>query len=190
MIHHRFGVAARSLALTAAALAVALLLGGCVSVNPKPPVSHSTSGDSVDHPAHPLSDDDAKAQVINAGREIVAAAHLQGVGAGFEFASCNDQGDPPYMGQLQIVFDLPPDTDPDNYFQTIAAALTNSGWTVNRRFTLGPKRLDKAGVSADIGQLPLHPGKGSIDIYGECRNMTDHHHDGKTNGTNVTAEIQ
>jgi hypothetical protein len=190
MIKHRFRAVARLMAVSVAGLVAALLVGGCISVNPKPPAPQSSSGDSIDHPAHPLSDDDAKAQVVGPAREIVSVAQLQGMSADFAFTSCNDQGDPPYMGKLEIVFDLPPNTNADQYFQKIIAEMSHAGWTINRRYTLGPKTLDKGNVTADIGPLPLNPAKGLITVTGECRNMTDHHHDGKTNSTDVTAEVQ
>ncbi|ORB18853.1 hypothetical protein BST37_00720 [Mycobacterium noviomagense] len=133
--------------------------------------------DSKDHPAQPLSDEAAKAQVLDAAKQIVAAARLQGVRAGFDVSSCNDQGDPPYMGSLQVVFDLPPDTNSDAYFQAIASTMTTVGWQLNKRYKFGPTRLDKDGVMAEIAPLAANPGKGRVNLYGECRNMTDHQHD-------------
>ncbi|ORB18722.1 hypothetical protein [Mycobacterium noviomagense] len=178
--------ATQLLALIVAALAASLLIGGCFSVEHQP---HQTSTNSPSHQVQPLSDDAAKAQVVDAARQIVAVAQLQGVRAGFAFDSCNDQGDPPYMGSLQVVYDLPADTNADTYFQHIASTMTHAGWQVNRRYQYGPKTLEKAGVTAEIAPLAANPGKGRVNIYGECRNMTDHHHDGKTNSTDVTSEV-
>jgi hypothetical protein len=30
---------------------------------------------------------------------------------------------------------------------------------------------------------------GQVHLYGECRNTTDHHNDGKTNGTDITGQL-
>jgi hypothetical protein len=167
-----------------ALIAAPLLLGGCISMEHQPQRVHNPA----DHPA-PLSDDAAKTQVVDAARQIVAVAQLQGVAAGFAFDSCNDQGDPPYMGSLQLVFDLPADTGSDAYFQKIASTMKTVGWSTNTRYQFGPITLNKGGITAEIAPLAGNPGKGGIDIYGECRNMTDHHHDGRTNPTDVTGEV-
>jgi hypothetical protein len=44
------------------------------------------------------------AQVVEPAKQIVAAADLQGVSGGFSFSSCNNQGDPPYMGKVTMSF--------------------------------------------------------------------------------------
>jgi hypothetical protein len=41
-----------------------------------------SGGDSLDHPAHPLNDDQAKAQVVEPAKQIVAIAELQQATAG------------------------------------------------------------------------------------------------------------
>jgi len=82
------------------------------------------SANSVDDSAHPLTDDQAMAQVVQPAKEIVAAADLQSVSGGFSFASCNDQGDPPYMGEVTLSFLLR--GDPDAYFQHVRAAMIAS----------------------------------------------------------------
>ena len=114
-------------ALLAAVAVVAMLIvliGGCSLVMHKP---HSAgSSNSVDDSAHPLTDDQAMAQVVQPAKEIVAAADLQSVSGGFSFASCNDQGDPPYMGEVTLSFLLR--GDPDAYFQHVRAAMIAHGW--------------------------------------------------------------
>ena len=179
---------AQTVALIAAVFAAALLLGGCIPVAHK---LHSSGGDSIDHPAHPLSDDATIAQVVEPAKQIVAVAGLQGVRAGFDFVSCNDQGDPPYQGKVVLAFDLPPGANPDEYFKTIAAKLVAVGWTDGSPpgQHLAGTVVNKDGVSASMGPMPWRPGKGSIDLYGECRNMTDHHHD-DPHGIDVTSKIR
>lgn len=95
----------RRLRLTRQALlaaAVVPLLAGCALVMHKP---HSAgSSNPWDDSAHPLTDDQAMAQVVEPAKQIVAAADLQAVRAGFSFTSCNDQGDPPYQGTVRMAF--------------------------------------------------------------------------------------
>ncbi|ETW26719.1 hypothetical protein MGAST_00490 [Mycobacterium gastri 'Wayne'] len=73
-----------------------------------------------------MTDDQTKAQVIEPAKQLVAAANLQGVSGGFSFASCNDQGDPPYQGTVTITFLI--HGEPDTYFQQIRAAMLSHGW--------------------------------------------------------------
>ncbi|WP_301150650.1 hypothetical protein [Mycobacterium simiae] len=154
---------------------VALLLGGCSLMFPKP---HSSgSANPFDDSAHPMTDDQTKSQVVEPAKQIVAAAGLQGVDGGFSFASCNDQGDPPYQGRATIGFLL--QGDPDSYFQHVRSAMRSSGWSEGappgQRYH--GAALNKNGVTATIGFVPSDHSRGQIILYGECRNTSDHHHD-------------
>jgi len=165
-----------------------VLLGGCALVNHETHPSGPSSNpfDS----AHPLSDDQAMAQVVDPAKQIVAAADLDGVSGGFSFASCNDQGDPPYRGTATIHFLI--QGDPDAYFQKIQDALVSHGWNPGAPpgQIFHGTTLNKDGVTANMSFLPSDHSYGEINLYGECRNMTDHHNDGKTNATNITDQLQ
>jgi hypothetical protein len=171
----------------AALVVVILLLGGCSLVFNKPHSAGSTN--PSDDSAHPLTDDQAMAQVVEPAKQIVAAANLQSVSGGFAFASCNDQGDPPYQGTVTVSFLI--HGDPDGYFQQVRAAMVAQGWND------GPPpgqhyfgtALNKQGVTANMGFVPSDHSYGQIELIGQCRNMTDHHHDGKTNGADITGQL-
>ncbi|WP_077080454.1 hypothetical protein [Mycobacterium numidiamassiliense] len=154
--------------------AVVMFLGGCSLVFPKP---HSSGSNPFDDSAHPMTDDQTKSQVIEPAKQIVAAADLQGVDGGFSFASCNDQGDPPYQGRVTITFLL--HGDPDAYFQHIRSAMLSNGWSEGappgQRYH--GTTLNKNGVTANMSYLPSDHSRGQIILYGECRDTTDHHHD-------------
>lgn len=47
-----------------------------------------------------------------------------------------------------------------------------------------------SGVTANIGLLPLDHTRGQILLHGQCRNTTDHHKDGKTNGSDLTDRLK
>ena len=100
---------------------------------PKP---HSSGSNPFDDSAHPMTDDQTKAQVIEPAKQIVAAADLQGVTGAFSFASCNDQGDPPYQGTVTISFLL--HRDPDANFQQVRAALLSNGPAHRNLLQAGP----------------------------------------------------
>jgi hypothetical protein len=174
-------------ALLAAIVAVAMLSGGC-SLMPHKPQSTSATN-SVDDSAHPLTDDQAMAQVVEPAKQIVVAADLQSVSGGFSFSSCNDQGDPPYMGAVTISFLIHGDSDA--YFQQVRSAMKAHGWSdgapPGQRYF--GTTLNKDGVAANMGLLPSDHSYGQINLYGQCRNTTDHHHDGKTNATDITNQL-
>lgn len=154
------------------------------------PNQHSPgSTNPVDDSAHPLTDDQAMAQVVAPAKQIAAVANLQGVSGGFSFASCNDQGDPPYMGTVTMSFLL--QGDPEAYFQQVRAAMVAHGWNdgppPGQRYF--GTTLNKDGVTANMGYVPSDHTYGQIMLYGQCRNTTDHRHDGKTNTTNITGEL-
>jgi len=144
------------------------------------------SSNPYEDSAHPLTDDQAMAQVVEPAKQIVAVADLQGVSGGFSFASCNDQGEPPYQGTVTIGFLL--HGDPDAYFQQVRAAMIAHGWNdgppPGQRYH--GTTLNKDGVTASMSFVPSDHSYGQIILDGECRNTTDHHHDGKTNGTDIT----
>lgn len=154
------------------------------------PNQHSSgSPRPVDDSAHPLTDDQAMAQVVDPAKQIAAVANLQGISGGFSFASCNDQGDPPYMGTVTMSFLL--QGDPDAYFRQVRAAMVAHGWNdgppPGQRYF--GATLNKDGVAANMGYVPSDNSYGQIMLYGQCRNTTDHHHDGKTNTTDITGEL-
>lgn len=170
----------------AALVVVVLLLAGCSLVFDKP---RSAGSNPYDDSAHPLSDDQAMAQVVEPAKQIVAAANLQSVSGGFAFASCNDQGDPPHQGTVTVNFLI--HGDPDAYFQQVRAAMVAQGWNDGPppgQHYLGTT-LNREGVTANMGFGPSDHSYGQIELIGQCRNMTDHHHDGKTNGTDISGQL-
>lgn len=129
-------------------------------------------------------------QVVEPAKQIAAAADLQSASGGFSFESCNDQGDPPYRGTVTMHFLI--QGEPDAYFEKVQNAMVTAGWNIGAPpgQALHGTALNKNGVIATIGYLPSDHSYGEIAISGECRNTTDHHNDGKTNGADITAQLQ
>jgi hypothetical protein len=181
----------RSAVFIAVVLVLSIALGGCSLMFPH---RHD-----IDHPANPLSDDQAEAQVVDAAKQITQLVNLPDMYAGFSFESCNDQGDPPYRGVVEMSFKLPVDNrkgypaevDPDAFFNQIAATMVAHGWTDGPPPGLHPngRAINKNGVMAIMSWGP-NPGWSRIQLYGECRNMTDHHNDGKTNWVKITDQLR
>jgi hypothetical protein len=153
----------------------------------------------IDHQANPLSDDQAEGQVVDAAKQIAQLVSLPDMYGGFTFESCNDQGDPPYRGVVEMSFKLPVDNskgypaevNPDAFFNQIAATMVAHGWTDGPPPGLHPngRAINKDGVMAIMSWGP-NPGWSRIQLYGECRNMTDHHNDGKTNWVKITDQLR
>ncbi len=153
----------------------------------------------IDHPANPMSDQQTRDQVIEPAKQIASFAHLQDPGGRFDFSSCNDQGDPPYRGLVSMSFKwpmdeskgLPTQADPNSVFQQIATTMVAHGWND------GPppdwhsygRVLNKDGVVAVMTQGSVS-GKGSIQLYGECRNMTNHRLDGTMTGFRIDDQLR
>ena len=125
-----------------------------------------------------LSNDDAMKEVIDPTKQIVAIAALQDVSAGFAFEACNDQGQAPYRGRLDVGFRIPDGSTPDAYFKQIASTVVQQG---NGWYDGPPPGKNPFGtvihtdtVFAIIGQNPVAKEDGYIHVFGECRNMEDH----------------
>jgi len=140
----------------------------------------------------PLSDEQAMAQVVEPARQIVRAAGLQDVTGGFAFESCNDQGAPPFRGRVEMSFAVPAGVEPDDYFKGIAVTMVGQGsWADGPRPGTCPSGvvIHTATVMAIIGGAAV-VGRGSVQLCGVCRNMTDHSYDGKTVGTDITDRLR
>jgi hypothetical protein len=155
-----------------AALVAAVVLGGCSKMIP---FAHDP-----DRPANPLSDEQTKAQVVDPAKQITTIAKLQNVSGVFGWESCNDQGDPPFRGRVDVSFDVPAGTDRNAYFEQIAATMIGHGWSDGPPPGKQPfgRTIHTGGVMAIIGLSSGTVKDGSVELSGECRNMGDHGHDG------------
>ncbi len=173
-------------ALIAAALTMSLLLGGLILAVGR---LHEPA-DALDHPAHPISDGQSAAQVIEPARQIVQSIGLRKTTAEFLLMSCKGHDDPPYQGAIYLNFAVPPDVSGDEYFRAIRTALVSRGWKEGlppTRYVYGAT-LTRNDVTAMVYQERDIPELGVMRLYGECRNMTYHRAD-PTAWTDITAQL-
>lgn len=139
----------------------------------------------------PLSDEQTMAQVVDAARQIVRAAGLEGVTGGFLFESCNDQGVPPYRGRVDMSFAIPEGVEPEEHFRQITAAMLRQGWAEGPPAGKRPFgfAVHTETVMAVIGRACGDAARGSAQVCGECRNLTDHRRDGKTVGVEISDQL-
>jgi len=145
---------------------------------------------SGQEPDSPLSDRQAIAQVVDAARQIAKVAGLQDRSGGFSWESCNDQGDPPYRGRVDMTFAVPPGVDRDTYFDRIATTMVANGWVPGDppgAHSTGTA-IHRDGVVARIGVSPFTGADGAVQLFGECRNMTDHRAD--SNGVSIKDQLR
>jgi hypothetical protein len=178
-------------ALLTGALSMSLTLGGAFLAVDR---LHSSPAAAVEHPAHPVSDEQTQAEVVEQAKRLVAAAGLQNATAGYLLMSCKDRDSPPYQGAVYLNFALPAGAHTDTYFQGIfehiAATMVARGWhegTPPNQHAFG-KTLSNDGVTAVVYRDDDHPNLGVARLYGQCRDMTDHRSD-TTGWVDITDQI-
>lgn len=137
-----------------------------------------------------LSDEQSRQQVLGPARQIVEAGRLREVTGSYILSACQPGDEPPYQGAARVGFDVPTIAETPAYFRRIAAAMRARGWSEGlppNRYP-GGKILTKNGVSALFYRNPDVPGRGVLEISGECRNMTDHRLD-TTGFVDITADL-
>lgn len=162
--------------LLAAALLIPLVLGGAFLAVAR---LHSSPTDSLDHPAHPVSDQQTEAEVVEPAKQLVSVARLQKVTAGYLLMSCKDRQNPPYQGAVYLNFAVPAENQTDTYFKDIVAAMVAHGWTEGlppNQHAFG-STLRKDGVTAVLYRDDDYPNLGVARLYGQCRNTNDHRND-------------
>ncbi|WP_131814459.1 hypothetical protein, partial [Mycolicibacterium fortuitum] len=144
----------------------------------------------------PMSPQQARAQVMDAGKELVRDLGLRGnlVETVFSYESCTDDNKGPFRGKLVMVFWMPgaarsAPVDP----ATLIAALQQHGWQGDADFhSHSSATLTKNDVDAYVHVVEAYPppvGHASIDLYGQCRDTYDHSKDPFDRG-DVTAELE
>ncbi|WP_231639499.1 hypothetical protein [Mycobacterium sp. Marseille-P9652] len=144
------------------AAGVAVLIAGCDALHA---LSHGV--------IHPMTPDQSKAQVVDATREIVASLDLHGAQAFFWRASCNDDGVAPFRGEVAIRYPPAPSFEQsDAEIARMVQHLQTLGWSGDPGFHTHGAALTKHDVVAVFGPQNVSTPNRSIDILGECRDVT------------------
>jgi hypothetical protein len=172
--------------LLVAALSLTLVLGTVVLV-----VNHSAARAAYlrDHPADPLTDDQASAQVVDAVVDIVRTAGLRDPAGGYAFRSCKNADDPPYQLTVDMTFALPQGNSV-GYLDDVATAMVGLGWTdTGSQSEHFGRKLTRAALTSVFARNPERLDLATMRVYGECRVVTDHHADDPV-WTELTARLR
>ncbi len=144
----------------------------------------------------PMTPQQARAQVMDAGTELVRELGLRGnlVETTFSYQSCSDNNKGPFRGQLVLVFWMPGAARSAPVESApLVAALQQHGWQGDPGFhSHSTATLTKDNVKAVVSVAPANPppfGHASIDLLGQCRDTYDHSKDPFDRG-DVTAELE
>jgi hypothetical protein len=170
-----------SKALILAALILSLVLGSAFLVVNTSPDAESARG-------APMTDGQSTRQVVESARQIVAAAQLREVSGSSIFLSCTSLHDPPYQAAVYLNFGLP-ERNPAKRIREIGTAMLAQGWreapSMGEHFGL---KLTKDGVTSTFHENIDDPRFGTMRIYGECRNTSDHRNDNPA-FTDITPQL-
>ena len=127
----------------------------------------------ADKVSNPLTPEQSRAQVVDAAHEIVASLKLPVVEAFFWHASCNDQGDPPFRGEMRIAYPLAANfADSDAQIAQMAQQLRDAGWSGDPGFHTHGTALTKNNVVVVFGPQNVSDPNREIELFGECRDVT------------------
>jgi len=123
--------------------------------------------------SNPISPEQSKAQVVDAAKEIVGITDLKVVDSVFWRGSCNDQGDPPYRGEMRISHPLAANFETaDAEDARMIRQLRDHGWVDAPDFHTHGTALQKSGVVAVINAQNASTPTRGVELFGECRDMT------------------
>jgi hypothetical protein len=145
----------------------------------------------------PVTPEGARYQAIDAARDITTILHADVNEAHFSYESCNDQGDPPFRGEVQLLLWMPGAphdqvVDP----QQVLKPLEAHGWSTNSAFISHSPALRKNNVNAMI-TVTHQPAPGTklgahvvAEVLGECRDIFDHRTDHSILPVDVLKDVQ
>lgn len=123
--------------------------------------------------SNPLTPEQSKTQVVDAAKEIVRVLGLQAIEPAFWYASCNDQGDPPFQGRMMIGYPKAASFEASEAeIADMVARLRGVGWDGASDFHTHGKALEKNGVVAVFGSQAVGDSTRGLELFGECRDVT------------------
>ncbi len=144
----------------------------------------------------PITPQAARAEVMDAARDILATLHAEVTEARFRYESCNDQGEAPFRGMVQMAFWLPGARhDQPVPPQQVIRPLVADGWSTDSDLTSHSPTLRKDEVDVILTVVPQplagapltsHAG---AEIAGQCRDTFDHRTDDSILSVDVEKEL-
>jgi hypothetical protein len=145
----------------------------------------------------PISPEQARAEVIDAARDVRTILHGDVTEARFWYESCNDQGEPPFRGVVDMSLWMPgvshdEPVDPQRAIQT----LTAHGWSTDSDFISHSPALRKGEITIVLTTVPpAPPGVGfhshvGVNVRGQCRDTFDHRTDHSILWVDVQKEVE
>jgi hypothetical protein len=120
-----------------------------------------------------MTPEQSKAQVVDAAKDVGKAVSEPVESAHFSRSSCNDQGDPPYRGIVDIYYAVPSDSaGAAATFDKIKQQLQSAGWGPDSEFKTHGGALKKDSVDAVLYPADASVSKIHVILYGECRDTT------------------
>ncbi|MGV0746135.1 hypothetical protein [Mycolicibacterium sp. XJ870] len=142
--------------------AIALVLASCGGL------AFFNDGDS-----NPMTPEESKAQVVDAARDIARTLQIPGMTANFRHTSCNDQGEAPFRGTVEMFYPLAEDLQQaDAERADMMRRLQADGWTTDPDFKSHGNALTKNGVTAIFYSQNVSTPVRNISVLGECRDVT------------------
>lgn len=135
-------------------------LAGCAAMTPEPMA--------------PLTPAQSRALVMDAAAEVVATLKLPVLRAVFWHASCNDQGQAPFRGQVRITY--PAGAGAAEYESEMAGMirrLTDTGWSADPGFHSHSPVVTKSGITAILRDRNASMPTRAVEVLGECRDVTE-----------------
>lgn len=147
--------------------------------------------------ADPITPQQARAEVVDAARDITTILHAQVAEAKFSYESCNDQGDPPFRGTVSLLLWMPgiPHNQPADS-KTVIQTLTGHGWSTDSKFVSHSPALRKGEINTIVTVAPPPPAGETLGAHviahveGQCRDTFDHRTDHSILPVDVQNEVQ
>jgi hypothetical protein len=160
-------------------------------------VGFALSGCGAEHVSNPISPEQARAEVVDAARDIVTILHADVAEATFLYESCNDQGEPPFRGVVKLLLWIPgvardQVVEPDAVIQP----LTAHGWHTDPKLVSHSPVLTKDNIDTNVTVVHRPPPGETIGAHvvakvdGQCRDTTDHRKDDPGLPVDVRNELQ
>lgn len=146
---------------------------------------------------NPISPGEARRQVIDVSRQIVADLGGEVTEAKFDYQSCGINGKPPFKGHSNVQLWMPgADRSREVTADSVLDRLRQHGWETNPDYHSHAAAFTRDGLDVTVWVIP--PPKPAeppiahvmVDVYTECRDTFDHRSDGSAfSSTDIRGDV-